>query len=670
VKKNKHKKFVLFFIATLLFSAGFFGFVKCWADDPDIKPGNIIINEMMWMGMNSVSSDEWIELKNNTSNELPLFDCHIVKKDNKDIVKSTDLENKAIPAGDFFVISYKSKDDSKINVTTNKILSYLDLSNTEILIKLECSGDIIDEAGDGGIPLAGENESIKKSMERNDKIEDGTKKSSWHTCYKAANLDDDSIDCGTPGKENSTKSSDDTNSNDKDKPDYSGKVKINEIVPSPATGEKEMIEIINLSDKAIDFSQWYVKDEKNNKKILSAGTARNNFYYKQDSFSLNSDGDSVYLYDENNNLIDTLKYAPSQTNKAYAYDSESSAWRWTSKKTPGEKNLFDKKLLGKIKKDDPAYIGMYANFSVDADSDAQKFTWDFGDGHKSYLKDAKHKYEKTGDYSASLKISGNGETSEYFFTVKVEKYKAPKIRISSVSPNPKGVDTKKEYITLQNKSKKKINLKDWSVAMGWDSLVNHPIREDFIVKAGKSKKLTQKICAFTLNNTKTKIELRDPSGKVAQKIEYDRTTNKIEEDEIYQKGGAGWDWLKAQTDADTTRTNADNIKNDTEINTPPEEIKNPEENIITLSDTEIREGLGKFSEDPNWTAKKETRIILLGYNTGIKTPPYILEPFGRVAGASTKKNVPPPQKHWTVKLLYFSWIKINSGMNWILNRIL
>ena len=328
-------------------------------------------------------------------------------------------------------------------------------------------------------------------------------------------------------------------------------IRINEIYPSPDTknGEEEFVEIINLSETEIDFSDWKILDSKGAKGKISKKEKQENFAVFYGSFSLNSDskGDEVFLYDEKDHLITSQKYQSGKSRQAFAYDG--SSWRWTSSPTPGEKNRFDKILSGKIMLPKKIYKNTYAYFDVKTDKDAQKFTWDFGDGHKSYKKETKHKYKKTGKFKASLKIRGNGEDKIYEFEVKVEKYDAPKIRIKRIMPNPKGLD-KNEWIEIENKSKKKVNLEGWSIATGKDKLINHPIRKDFRIKKGKTKKLTKEICAFTLGNEKTKIELRDPSGKVVQKIKYDRKKNKIADDEIYEKNDDGWQWIETQNNTE------------------------------------------------------------------------------------------------------------------------
>lgn len=615
----------------------------------------------MWMGMGSSSNDEWLELKNNTKNNLSLSNCHIIKKNGDDIVKNTDLKDKVIQENDFFVISYKSKEDSEINVSTNQILSYQALSNTALEIKLLCDDVVIDTAGDGNTPPYGENGTIKKSMERD---ADGN---TWHTCYEAAGLDDDSSDLATPGYENSQKPA---------AKKYDGKIVLSEIFPHPEDGD-EYIELKNQENDPVNIESYVLRDSSASGKFIfpSGAIIKDSGYfaiYKEDfKFALNdSGGETVSLYDPNGKLIDRISYSSSKKNYSFSFDG--SSWRWTKYLTPEKENEFEKILDGKIKMSSEIYTNVYADFEVKAKGEVQKFKWNFGDGHRSSLKKTRHKYEESGIYNASVGLSGDGEENVLYFTVKVENYSAPKVKIIKLVPNPKGNDSK-EYIEIKNKSKEKINLKGWSVATGWKSLVNHPIREDFVLKPGKTKKLTKKICAFTLGNAQTKIELRYPDGETAQKLKYNREKDKISDDETFELNGKNWLWNKPQTDADDEKSNPENeaaneqaaLEGHPESNS--EEIK--EDIEIKIDELEMKANLGKFSENGGFVAKRQNRIQLVGYATKINTPEFVLGSPGKVAGAYTEKIIRLEEKHWVFQITDTAWTQINSKINKILNKI-
>ena len=180
---------------------------------------------------------------------------------------------------------------------------------------------------------------------------------------------------------------------------------------------------------------------------------------------------------------------------------------------------------------------MLAEFRVsakDKDNDKLKFVWDFGDGHKSYKQNTKHKYLKKGAYQVSLKISDGSEDIFETFEIEVRNFPKKELKIVGVKANPKGKDTDLETIKIKNSSKKKINLKNWSVATGWKELYNHPINKKLIIKPGETKELTRKYSAFTLNNKQTKVELRRPDGSIASKVKYSKKEG-IQDDETYEK---------------------------------------------------------------------------------------------------------------------------------------
>lgn len=497
---------------------------------------------------------------------------------------------------------------------------------------------------------------------------------------------------------------------------------------------EEFIELYNSSNEKIYLENYYLayyssgRDWPNpyrNKKFPAASEIKANGYYLiviktgdfpditpdwnlgYSSYQLSNSSGSLAIFPDNlfseNNALDAVFWGKVDFVKkgseliipeaGKSLERDSNGWHTCCKAsglsddssdlaTPGKENSQksdcpvseEKTGTGiKIKKDDEIYKNIYADFEVNyaGATENTKYTWDFGDGHKSYLQKTRHKYEKSGTYAASITIRGDKKDFQSF-KVTVDEYSAPKIKIVRIMPNPKGLD-KNEWIEIKNKSKEKINLKGWSVATGWKSLVNHPIREDFILKPGKTKKLTKKICAFTLNNAQTKIELRYPDGQTAQKLKYNRKKDKISDDETFELNGKNWLWNKPQTDADDAQNNPENetVNEQTDPEIHPEsnsgEIK--EDIEIKIDELEMKENLGKFSENGGFAAKRQNRIQLVGYATKINTPEFALGSPGKVAGAYTEKIIRLEEKHWVFQITDAAWTQINSKINKILNKI-
>ena len=200
-----------------------------------------------------------------------------------------------------------------------------------------------------------------------------------------------------------------------------------------------------------------------------------------------------------------------------------------------------------------------------------------------------------------------------------------------------------------------INLKNWSVATGWKNLINHPIREDFKIKAGKSKKLLRDICGFTLTNTRNKLELRSPDGKAVQKIKYDHGEKSIEEDEVYKKIGNDWTWVKNQTSSSLLE----------------------DSKILTVASSEIQASLGKYSFNQNWENRKIKFKKLAYSGFGINIPEKILNNNLVVLGVETARaendfyifTKPENRRHWLIAWSKNILEKINSKLNLLLNKI-
>jgi hypothetical protein len=71
------------------------------------------------------------------------------------------------------------------------------------------------------------------------------------------------------------------------------------------------------------------------------------------------------------------------------------------------------------------------------DRDPIKVTWNFGDGHRSYIKETSHTFTKKGRYTVTLTATDGIADTEKTFRVEIKKYEAPKVRVTSLVPNPR-----------------------------------------------------------------------------------------------------------------------------------------------------------------------------------------------------------------------------------------
>lgn len=426
---------------------------------------------------------------------------------------------------------------------------------------------------------------------------------------------------GTPGAKASVK----------EIKEYEKEIMISELFPYPFKSEyEEYIELFNGSDKDIDLKGWILHDASKSGKYVFPDSlfVKAKEYlaiFKKDfKFALNNSGnESVYLIDPNGQTISSSSYDGSKKNVSYNFNGL--IWKWSKFLTPGKENIFNNEPYGKIKMPENIYENVYADFSISArdnDGEKVKVTWDFGDGHKSYLAKTRYKYNKSGKYELSVKLSDGSEDIIKNFKVKVEEMPHPKVRILFVNPNPDGSDTKNETITVENKSRKKINLNGWSIATGWKKFINHPIRGDIEIGKNKSKEITREISSFTLNNKKDKIELRYPDGEVACKLKYKKEEG-IEEGEVYKKIEGGWEWEQKITNDKLKISNVSDlslvtVQSDTKENElsvighqssdqAVKEIEKYENKLITLSNENIKIELLKL--DPNFSNDVEIREV-------------------------------------------------------------
>lgn len=177
---------------------------------PAVNAGNVVINEIMWMGSQGNSADEWIELRNMTSSTIDLSNWTVVNLGTGPSGTITIPSGKSIDPNGFFIISNDDNDPqstSIISVTPDHFDSNVNLLNTgEQLTLRDSSSNVIDAANINDDWFAGEDppgQDPKKSMERNASPSDGTVSGNWHTATTQVNLDPTASESATPRAANS-----------------------------------------------------------------------------------------------------------------------------------------------------------------------------------------------------------------------------------------------------------------------------------------------------------------------------------------------------------------------------------------------------------------------------------------------------------------------------------
>ncbi|MEP7162812.1 MAG: lamin tail domain-containing protein [Candidatus Moraniibacteriota bacterium] len=306
-------------------------------------------------------------------------------------------------------------------------------------------------------------------------------------------------------------------------------IRINEVFPNPdaKNDSGEFIELYNYGEDTIDLSDWTLHDATKTGKYLfpaASKLAKDSYLVLTDSdftFSLNNTTEALSLFDNFGNIIHSVNYE--KTKEGISLNLVDGKLKGSQRPTPGEANLLDTDPETREKVPKKGFRGMPVNFDArgkDADGDKLKYTWSFGDGHKSYKEKTSHKYEERGVYTVTLTTDDGKNATTETFLIKIGKYEYPEIRITAFLPNPAGKDAENEWVEIENRGKKEVNLKGFGIATGTKSLVNHPIRDDFVIPKKSKKKVTREDSLLVLGNVKGKIELRAPDGKVLQKLKY------------------------------------------------------------------------------------------------------------------------------------------------------
>ena len=167
-----------------------------------VNPGDVVINEIMWMGTQGDAADEWIELRNMTNNTIDLSNW-VVDNLGSGATNNIVIPNgKSIPANGFFMIANDTKATGNHDVDPDHVTN-INLLNPgeQLILRTSAGGTIIDTANGTGGWLAGVDpggQNPERSMERNDTPGDGTQASSWHSATAAVNMDAGERELATP----------------------------------------------------------------------------------------------------------------------------------------------------------------------------------------------------------------------------------------------------------------------------------------------------------------------------------------------------------------------------------------------------------------------------------------------------------------------------------------
>lgn len=452
---------------------------------------DIVINELMWTGSETSSSDEWIELRNLTGHEIDLSGYKIKYSDDREMIS---ISSGKILANGYFLIANSSCDhnysggESILNIIPDYIDSGVSLSNSNLQIKLVDSADrVIDIAGNGEKPLAGDNDK-KYSMERNDIITDGTLSSSWHTSTESINLDTTSNSQATPSSANSPP-----------------------VFQSPTNLPADL-------EKFIDTNN-----------CLEAISEVTNIV-DGDTIDIDLNGEFTRVRLLGINAPDSAKYSDFKIDEPFYNESK--------------QFLIDNILNKEIK------VIVTSDSNEQYDSYDRLLSLIVLDQEIINISSLKKGLSKTYYLDNPILISApwaNEEKIAQQSQIGLWRYYGEDfgLYINEIMPNPKGKDEECEWIELLNSGGKDINLSNWFIDDSEHGSDPYLFPENTVIRSGEFLVIKITESNISLNNSSDSVRLFSPDLNIYDEISYDESAK---EEISYMRDGSGlYRWTKIPT---------------------------------------------------------------------------------------------------------------------------
>lgn len=170
--------------------------------------GDVVFNELMWMGTALSPYDEFLELRNMTSTAIDFSSTPWAIYRQEDLMLI--IDDGVLPANGLFLICRRNAAESYISAPRDLVSNALVLTNSNTHYSLYAGPGnlfpLIDLADDGiGPPMSGRfllGENIRWSMERNTEPGHGNDASNWHPACLSTGFVAGARERGTPGAPN------------------------------------------------------------------------------------------------------------------------------------------------------------------------------------------------------------------------------------------------------------------------------------------------------------------------------------------------------------------------------------------------------------------------------------------------------------------------------------
>ncbi|PLX25116.1 hypothetical protein C0580_03265 [Candidatus Parcubacteria bacterium] len=377
-----------------------------------------------------------------------------------------------------------------------------------------------------------------------------SQESNWQTSYVVG---------GTPGHPNSTSSIEEV-SEENNQENLWPQIIISEFIPDPeGSDDEEWIEIYNVNDELVELENFALGDNSLRRFVFDDSLvieAKSYLLLEKETTGIslnNSGGDSVKIYNPNEELQEEVNYQDCIEGRSYARRED--AFVWTKSPTPGRNNefIFNQAPVAQISVEtEELFVDKNISFSgensYDEEDENLEYFWNFGDGNTANKKNTKHKFENIGSYTVVLRVEdkeGLGDTTEFEIEIisesiltepeaelkkKTENQKENKVVeidfseddliISEFIPNPIGSDDN-EWVELYNQSDKNIDLSGWYLddidggSKPYNFVTSTIARKDFLLVTREKSKIT-------LNNSNDSVRLIDPNKQIWQQVEYEK----------------------------------------------------------------------------------------------------------------------------------------------------
>lgn len=286
--RGNHKKFFILLAISLSFFIGKKSFSAVYSN------ADIFLSEISWMGTISSSADEWLELKNNSSQAINIDNWLI-----KSAISTFKITlSGVIPAGSCFLLE-RTDDTSVPEIKADQIYTGALSNSGEKLELLDSNGQIVDTI-DASNGWSSGDKDTKQTAERQNDL-------SWTNSL---------LPGGTPQNSNtipnltSPISETPISSSESFKNSLeSGDVLISEFIADPDEDESEWIELYNTTANDITLDNWTIADAKDTRTTLSGTLSAFNFFIiNSPKGKLNNSGDAIILRDNKEILIDQVSY--------------------------------------------------------------------------------------------------------------------------------------------------------------------------------------------------------------------------------------------------------------------------------------------------------------------------------------------------------------------------